>query len=183
MSNMKRREFLSVAGLSLLGVMGASIPQALYADEVVDEAPWVEIEEFEGSPEPAPDYAEMPSTRSATLPAEGAIYYLANGYYNFTLVDFGYRVYSNVWFRTSNRIIRVTLTDWTVIEDHGGQSNKVTIHLYRDSKIVQSVTKTVTGGNTYVITFHSLDTSSNYAVCFEGSLNGNRYSAHGRISQ
>ena len=188
---MKRRDFVKLSG-AICTIVPASFfasPTIARADESTNEEPWVEVEEYPGDLPPIQDednhlLIETPQSRSASFPASGAIYYLSNGSYSFSLVELGYRLYTNVWLRTTTGTIRVTLSNWTVLEDYGGTNNKVTIRLYNKShQNVQTTTRTVSPGNTYVTTFHSLNKNTDYCVCFEVTTNGNSYSARGRISQ
>lgn len=190
---MDRRSFLSIAGAT--GISFLSIPPLAVAAESVDEdsAPWVEIEEYsEGEYEEKfgsdTGYEENilveQVSRGTSLPRADSIYYLKNGSYNYTLADFGYRLFTNTWLYTSSKIIRVTISNWTVLKSYGNaEKNRLTLLLYKGNSVSQRVTKKVNSGKVYVVTFHSLKTNQKYALGFEVPTNGNRYSAKGRITQ
>ena len=121
-------------------------------------------------------------TRGSKKPgANASVHNLDISKYNYQIEDFGYRVYTDKWLKSSSGYITVKLSDFTVLEDYHGTSDKITFKLCDSSGVLVTSEKTVSSGIASV-TWKNIKSDKKYYVLFEVPTNGNRYSANGSIS-
>ncbi|MFV0239163.1 MAG: hypothetical protein ACK5H4_03865 [Lacrimispora sphenoides] len=121
-------------------------------------------------------------TRGANPPSSSAdTHDLSISNYKYQVDDVGYRVYTSKWL-TGATSIKVSVDNWTLLEDYGGTSDKLTIRVFNSSKKeVTSKTITITRGYG-TATLSGLTSTAKYYVCFEVPTNSNRYKFNGNIS-
>lgn len=99
--------------------------------------------------------------------------------YNYQAQSIGYQLFTDKWL-TGKSSMKVNVYNWTVLENHGGTSNKLTIKLFNSSrKMIAS--KTIRISDSGAVLFSGISSSSKYYVCFEVPMNSNRYTFNGDI--
>lgn len=83
--------------------------------------------------------------------------------------------------KSSTGYITVKMTDFDLLENYGGTSNKIIFRLYDSSGLLVTSEKTVTSG-TASVTWKNISSSKKYYVAFEVPTNGNRYTGLGYIT-
>lgn len=172
---MKKKLFSLLCCLSLL-----ACSNSVYAKEC--EAPCSDSSVIEAETSEKVDVLVEDNTRGSKKPKDSAsTHKLGVNNYNYQLDNFGYKLFTNVWLQSSSGYITVYLTDFSVLENHGGTSNKITFKLYDSSGLLVSSEKTVVAG-TASVTWKNISSSKKYYVAFEVPTNGNRYSGAGYIT-
>lgn len=104
--------------------------------------------------------------------------------YSYQVSRIGYAVYTDKWL-TGKTSMKVSVSNWKVLEDWGGTSNSLTIEIYKPSTLFNSgfvEEKTINPNNVSSVTFSGLSASEKYYIVFSVPNNGNIYSFNGKIS-
>ncbi|MCK6075253.1 fibronectin type III domain-containing protein [Paenibacillus silvae] len=100
--------------------------------------------------------------------------------YNYQVQKVGAQVYTDKWL-TGSTTMKVSVLDWTLVNDGGGSTNKLLISVYSANGLVAN--KEINPNNTFSASFTGLNKSTKYYVKFSVTTgNENTYSFNGAIS-
>jgi hypothetical protein len=117
----------------------------------------------------------------ADKPSSGAsVHNLSVSEYNYQVQKIGYRVYTDKWLKGATSL-KVSVNNWKIIKDWGGESNELAISLYSENGFVDS--KTINPSQTFSASFSGLTSTKKYYVMFQVPTNNNTYSFNGTISK
>lgn len=117
--------------------------------------------------------AKVPTSKAST-------HNISTSAYNYQVEKVGAQVYTDKFIK-GKKTMKVSVSNWKVLKNLGGGSNKVTVTLYNSSKKkISSKTITIKSGSGST-SFSSINASTKYYVMFSVPLNGNQYSFNGSI--
>lgn len=124
--------------------------------------------------------ADRPSSSAETVD-------LSQNSYSYEVTDMGYRVYTNKWLTGAEKI-HISVSNWTLLDDYGGEDSELTIAVYDSGNQVAAkntieITWSHEGTGYGGVDFAGLNANERYYVLFEVPTNSNRYSFDGLISK
>lgn len=122
--------------------------------------------------------------RGSSAPSNNAsIHNLDVSKYNYQVQKVGSRIYTDKWLTSKLGEIRVTLSDWKLISEHGGESKTVTVYLHsKERGVIRTSPRTISSNGTTSVLWTNISSSDKFYISFEVPHNGNQYSFQGGIS-